>query len=153
MNWENTYQPSFLWTWRVFQLKLLHTRVASNDVLLKKPKMKHTLVLFALVPQRHFFGIVDQLRLSGIMFRSGPLKINLDFTNLNISPISTALCLGSIDNISNLLLHHFLALLIARHTIYIVVNYEIPFLWYKCTLSRSYTPWKLRNRLPLIIIT
>ena len=80
--------------------------------------MKHTLVLFALVPQRHFFGIVDQLRLSGIMFRSGPPKINLDFTNLNISPISTALCLGSIDNISNLLLHHFLALLIARHYIY-----------------------------------
>ena len=69
VNWENTYQLSFLCTWRVFQLKLLHTRVATNDVFLK------ILVLFALVPQRHvriFLGIVDQLRLSGIMFRSGP---------------------------------------------------------------------------------
>ena len=40
----------------------------------------------------------------------------LDLTNLNITPFSPALCLGLIDNISNLLLHHFL--LIARHYIY-----------------------------------
>ena len=40
----------------------------------------------------------------------------LDLTNLNITPFSPALCLGIIDNISNLLLHHFL--LIARHYIY-----------------------------------
>ena len=37
--------------------------------------------------------------------------------NLKIAPFSPALCLGLIDNISNLLLHHFL--LIARHYIYI----------------------------------
>ena len=68
----------------------------------------------------------------------------LDLTNLNITPFSPALCLGLIDNIFNLLLHHFL--LIARHYIYIIVaNYEILFLWYQCTVSWSYTPWKLRN--------
>ena len=61
-----------------------------------------------------FFGIVDQLRVFGIMFRSG--SENLDLTNLNIAPFSLALCLGLIENISNLLLHRFL--LIARHYIY-----------------------------------
>ena len=39
-----------------------------------------------------------------------------DLTNLNITPFSPALCLGLIDNISNLLLHNFL--LIDRHYIY-----------------------------------
>ena len=62
---------------RVFQFKILHRRVSKNDFLLKIGKRKKTPVLFALVPQRHlciFFGIVDQLRLFGIMFRSGPPK-------------------------------------------------------------------------------
>ena len=40
----------------------------------------------------------------------------LDLTNLNITPFSPALCLGLIDYIFNLLLHHFL--LVARHYIY-----------------------------------
>ena len=42
---------------------------------------------------------------------------NLDLTNL--TPFSPALCLGLIDSISHLFLHHFL--LIARHTIYIYI--------------------------------
>ena len=65
VNWENTYQLPFLCTtekklW-VFQFKFLHT-----------PD------LFALISQRHLrisFGTVDQLRLFGMMFRSGPPKI------------------------------------------------------------------------------
>ena len=56
-----------------------------------------------------------------------------DLTNLNITPFSPALCLGLIDNISNLLLHNFL--LIDIDIIYIVANYETLFQWYKCTLS------------------
>lgn len=51
------------------------------------------------------------------MFRSGSTTENLDLTN--ITPFSPALCLGLIDNISDLLLHHFL--LIARLTILYVV--------------------------------
>ena len=47
------------------------------------------------------------------MFRSGSTTENLDLTN--ITPFSPALCLGLIDNISNLLLHHFL--LMAKHYI------------------------------------
>ena len=83
--------------------------------------MKQTLVLFALVPQRHlriFFGDCRSTQTFWNNVSQWTYE-NLDFTNLNITPISTALCLGSIDNISNLLLHHFLALLIARHYIYI----------------------------------
>ena len=57
----------------------MHRRVATNDFLLKnEAKRKQTPVLFGLVPHlRIFFGIVDQLRLFGIMFRSGPPKISI----------------------------------------------------------------------------
>ena len=82
VNWENTYQLPFLCTTetklRVFQFKFLHRRVATNDFLLRIGKKEtDSCSVFALIPQRHlriFFGTVDQLRLSGIMFRSGPPK-------------------------------------------------------------------------------
>ena len=84
----------------------------------RQAKRKHTPVLFALVPQRHlriFFGIVDQLRIFWNNVSQWTSE-NPDLTNLIITPFSPALCLGLIDNISNLLLHHFL--LIAKHYIY-----------------------------------
>lgn len=64
---------------------------------------------------------------------------NLHLTN--ITPFSPVLCLSLIDNISNLFLHHFF--LIARHYtyIYVVANYEILFLCYKCSPSQLYAPW------------
>ena len=71
-----------------------------------------------LVPQRHlriFFGIVDQLRIFWNNVSQWTSE-NPDLTNLIITPFSPAVCLGLIDNISNLLLHHFL--LIAKHYIY-----------------------------------
>ena len=121
MNWKNTYQLPFLCTtetklW-VFQFKFLQRRVATNDFLLKIGKKEtDPCSSCAGSPETltHFFGIVDQLRVFGIMFRSG--CENLDLTNLNIAPFSPALCLGLIENISNLLPHRFL--LIARHYIY-----------------------------------
>ena len=121
VNWKNTYQLPFLCTtetklW-VFQFKFLQRRVATNDFLLKIGKKEtDPCSSCAGSPETltHFFGIVDQLRVFGIMFRSG--CENLDLTNLNIAPFSPALCLGSIENISNLLPHRFL--LIARHYIY-----------------------------------
>ena len=61
-------------------VKFLHIRrIATNDFFLYMGKRKKNHVLFALIPQRHlrtfFGGIVDQLILFGIMFRSGPTKI------------------------------------------------------------------------------
>ena len=82
VNWENTYQLPFLCTTetklRVFQFKFLHRRVATNDFLLKIGKKEtDSCSSCAGSPETltHFFGIVDQLRVDGIMFRSGPPKI------------------------------------------------------------------------------
>ena len=63
----------------------------------------------------HLFGIVDQLRMFWYNVSQWTSE-NPDLTNLIITPFSPALCLGLIDKISNLLLHHFL--LIAKHYIY-----------------------------------
>ena len=66
-------------------------------------------------PQRYlriFFGIVESTQ-SFWNNVSQWTSENLDLTN--ITSFSLVLCLGCIDNISNLLLHHFL--LIARHYI------------------------------------
>ena len=67
--------------------------------------------------QRHlriFFGIVESTQ-SFWNNVSQWTSENLDLTNITPFSLSVALCLGCIDNISNLLLHHFL--LIARHFI------------------------------------
>ena len=75
-------------------------------------------VLFALIPQRHLRIFFWHCRSTQTFWNnfSQWTSEELDLTNLNITPFSPALCLGLIDNISNLLLHHFL--LIARHYIY-----------------------------------
>ena len=130
-----------------FNLNFCREEQLQTTSFLRQAKRKQTPALLALVPQRHLH-IFWHCRSTQSFWNnvSQWTSKNLDLTNLNISPFSPALCLGLIDNISNLLLHHFL--LIARRYIY-----EIPFLRYKCTLSQSYAPWKSRNRLFLIIIT
>lgn len=117
VNWENTYQLPFLCTTetklRVFQFKFLHRRVATNDFLLKIGKKETDSCSFCdCSPEtRIFFG--TQTFWNNV---SQWTSEELDLTILNITPFSPALCLGLIDNISNLLLHQFL--LIARHYIY-----------------------------------
>ena len=81
-----------------------------------------------LIPQRHFFGTVDQLRL--------PSSLTSFLT-----PFSPALCLGLIDSISNLLLHHFL--LIVRHYIYIYI-YSCK-LRSTCHMPQMYTQLVMRS--------
>ena len=85
---------------------------------LRQAKRKQTPVLFGLVPQRHLRIFFWRCRSTQTFWNNVSQWISeeLDLTNLNIIPFSPALCLGLIDNISNLLLHHFL--LIARHYIY-----------------------------------
>ena len=134
-----TYQLPFLCITetklRVFQFKFLHRRVATDDFLLNIGKKEtDSCSFFAGSPETltHLFW---HCRSTQTFWNnvSQWTSEELDSTNLKITLFSPALCLGLIDNISNLLLHHFL--LIARHYIYIVANYEILFLWYKCTLS------------------
>ena len=111
VNWENTYQLPFLYTretkLRVFQFKFLHRRVATTDFVLKRKTdscsfcagSPETLthLFWHCRPTQTFWNNVSQWT-----------SEELDLTNLNIIPFSPPLCLGLIDNISNLLLHHFL---------------------------------------------
>ena len=81
VNWENAYQLPFYIIWK-------QNKEHSNlnfciggwlpTFLLKRDKKETDSCYFGLIPQRHlciFLGTVDQPRLFGIMFRSGPLKI------------------------------------------------------------------------------
>ena len=117
MNWENTYQLPFLFTTetklRVFQFKFLHRRIATNDFFLRYAKKETDSCSFCADSPETLFWDCRSTQ----TFRNNVLQWtseNLDLSNL--TPFSPALCLGLIDSISNLLLHHFL--LIARHYIY-----------------------------------
>ena len=122
VNWENTYQLPFLCTTetklRVFQFKFLHRRVATNDFLLKIGKKETDSCSFCAGSPETLTHLFWHCRSTQTFWDnvSQWTSEELDLTNLNIPPFSPALCLGIIDNITNLLLHHFL--LIARHYIY-----------------------------------
>ena len=122
VNWENTYQLPFLCTTetklRVFKFKFLHRRVAANDCLLKIGKKETDSCSFCAGSPETLTHLFWGCR-STQTFWNNVLQWtseNFDLTDLNITPSLPALCLGLIDNISNLLLHYFL--LIARHYIY-----------------------------------
>ena len=118
----NTYQLPFLYTTetklRVFQFKFLHRGVATNDFLLKIGKKETDSCSFCADSPETLTHLFWHCRSTQTFWNnvSQWTSEELDLTNLNITPFSPALCLGLIDNISNLLLHHFL--LIARHYIY-----------------------------------
>ena len=122
VNWENTYQLPFLCTTetklRVFQFKFLHRRVATNDFLLKIGKKETDSCSFCAGSPETLTHLFWHCRSTQSFWNnvSQWTSENLDLTNLNIAPFSPALCLGLIENISNLLPHRFL--LIARHYIY-----------------------------------
>ena len=103
---------------RVFQFKFLHRRVATNDFLLKIGKKETDSCSFCAGSPETLTHLFWHCRSTQTFWNnvSQWTSEELDLTNLNITPFSPALCLGIIDNISNLLLHHFL--LIARHYIY-----------------------------------
>ena len=118
VNWENTYQLHFLCTTetklRVFQFKFLHRRVATDDFLLKIGKKETDSCSFCAGSPETLTHLFWHCRSTQTFWNnvSQWTSEQLDLTNLNITPFSPALRLDLIDNISNLLLHHFL--LIAR---------------------------------------
>ena len=119
---ETTYKLPFLCTTetklRVFQFEFLHRRVVTNDFLLKIGKKEtDSCSFFAGSPETLTHLFWDSRSTQTFWNNlSQWYSENRDLTNLNITLFSPALCLGLIDNISNLLLHHFL--FIARHYIY-----------------------------------
>ena len=123
VKWENTYQLPFLCTsetkLRVFQFKFLHRRVAyTNDFLLKIGKKERDSCSFCAGSPETLTNLFWHCRSTQTFWNnvSPWTSENLDLTNLNFTPFSPAPWFGLIDNVSNLLLHHFL--LIARHYIY-----------------------------------
>ena len=134
VNWQNTFPLPFLCTTetklRVFQLKFLRRRVATNDFLLKIGKKETDSCSFGAGSPETLTYLFRHCISSQTFWNniSQWTSEELDLTNLNIKPFSPALWLGLIDNISNLLIRHFL--LVARHYIY------------SC---------KLRNTIPMVI--
>ena len=122
VNWQNTYPLPFLCTTettlRVFQCKFLRRRVATNDFLLKIGKKETDSCSFGVGSPETLTYLFRHCRSSQTFWNnvSQWTSEELDLTNLNITTFSPALCLGLIDDISNLLLRHFL--LVARHYIY-----------------------------------
>ena len=100
------------------QFEFLHRRVAANDFLLTIGKKETASCSFCAGSPETLTHLFWHCRSTQTLWNNVSQRTSelLDLTNLNITPFSPALCLGIIDNISNLLLHHFL--LIARHYIY-----------------------------------
>ena len=102
----------------LFQFKFLHRRVATNDFLLKIGKKETDSCSFCAGSPETLTHLFWHCTSTQTFWKnvSQWTSEELDLTNVNITPFSPALSLGLIDNVSNLLLHHFL--LIARYYIY-----------------------------------
>ena len=120
VNWENTYRLPFLCTTetklRVFQFMFLHRRIATNDFLFK--------IGLKQADSCSFCGEFTETLAHLFWYCSYTQKFWKDIyqwitqnTTLNKSiAFSPLICLGLIDNISDLLLHHLF--LIAKRYIY-----------------------------------
>ena len=120
MNWENTYRLPFLCTTetklRVFQFIFLHRRIATNDFLFK--------IGLKQADSCSFCGEFTETLAHLFWYCSYTQKFWKDIsqwitqnTTLNKSiAFSALICLGLIDNISDLLLHHLF--LIAKRYFY-----------------------------------
>ena len=133
MNWENIYQLPFLFTTetklRVFQIKFLHRRIATNDFLLKIGKKETDTFSFCADSPETFLGTADQLRLFGITFHSGPMKILIWQASLPSHQLFASAWLTVYPIFS------YTTSSLSLDTIYIVANYEIHVTCHKCTLS------------------
>ena len=119
VNWENTYRLLFLCTTetklRVFQLKFLHRRVATNDFLHKIGLKEVDSCSFCNDSTKTLMHLFWYCNCTQTFWKNAFQMIsqNLTLTNNSFSP---TLCLGLTDSISDLLFQYFL--LIARHYIY-----------------------------------
>ena len=113
IDWENTYRLPFLCTTetnlRAFQFKFLHRRIATNDFLYKigVKQVVKTLVLFVMTlrkPLSTYFGTASII---SFFWRNTLQWISPNLTLTKEVSFSPGLCFGLINNISDLLLHHF----------------------------------------------
>ena len=120
VNWRNAYYLPFLCTretkLRVFQFKFLHRRIATNDFLCKIGIKQVDSCSFCGESTETLVHLFWNCKYTQAFWKKVLEWISQKIVNLKDSVFSSFLCLGLVENVSNVLLHHLL--LIARHYIY-----------------------------------
>ena len=120
VNWQNAYYLPFLCTretkLRVFQFKFLHRRMATNDFLCKIGIKQVDSCSFCEETTETLVHLFWNCKYTQAFWKKLLEWMSQNIVNLKDSAFSPFLCLGLVENVSNVLLHHLL--LIARHYIY-----------------------------------
>ena len=120
VNWQNAYYLPFLCTretkLRVFQFKFLHRRIATNDFLCKIDIKQVDSCSFCEETTETLVHLFWNCKYTQAFWKKLLEWMSQNIVNLKDSALSPFLCLGLLENVSNVLLHHLL--LIARHYIY-----------------------------------
>ena len=128
VNWRNAYYLPFLCTretkLRVFQFKFLHRRIATNDFLCKIGMKQVDSCSFCGETTETLVHLFWNCKHTQAFWKKLLEWMSQKIVNLKDPVFSPFLCLGLIENVSNLLLHHLL--LIARHYIYTCKLKNIP---------------------------
>ena len=120
VNWRNAYYLPFHCTretkLRVFQFKFLHRRIATNDFLCKISIKQVDSCSFCGESTETLVHLFWNCKYTQAFWKKVLEWISQKIVNLKDSVFSPFLCLGLVENVSNVLLHHLL--LIARHYIF-----------------------------------
>ena len=120
VNWQNAYYQPFLCTretkLRVFQFKFLHRRIATNGFLCKIGVKQVDSCSFCEETTETLVHLFWNCKYTQRWWKKLLEWMSQNIVNLKDSAFSPFLCLGLVENVSNVLLHHLL--LIARHYIY-----------------------------------
>ena len=120
INWRNAYYLPFLCTretkLRVFQFIFLQRRIATNDFLCKIGIKQVDSCSFCGETTETLFHLFWNCKHTQAFWKKLLEWMSQKIVNLKESVFSPFLCLGLVENVSNVLLCHLL--LIARHYIY-----------------------------------
>ena len=125
VNWRNAYYLPFLCTretkFRVFQFKILHRRIATNDFPCKIGIKQVDFCSFCEETTETLVHLLWNCKYTQAFWKKHYLDVSKNWMSQKIvnrkdSVFPPFLCLGLVENVSNALLHHLL--LIARQYIY-----------------------------------
>lgn len=116
-NWRNAYYLPFLCTTetrlRVFQFKFLHRRIATNDLLSKIGIKQVDSFSFCGETTETLVHLFWNCKHTQAFWKKLLEWMSQKIVSLKYPVLFPFLCLGLVENVSNVLLHHLL--LIARH--------------------------------------
>ena len=120
LSWRRTYSLAFLCTketkLREFQFKLLHRRIATNDFLHKIGLKPNESCTFCGETTENLIHLFWKCKHTWTFWEETHRWICQNVNGLKNETFSAVLCLGIVDDIGDLLLHH--VLLIARYYIH-----------------------------------